>query len=460
MKNSVPITVITLSLVLMALVPAHAQETSATVITVAHADENGFSTLYKFQPADPNTGASKLGSQPDSRPVLGTDNSVYGMTSVGGNNGAGVIYRFDMESHKYRVLYAFSALDTNGTNADGAYPGVALTRGPGDAFYGMAQFGGRNGNGTIFKITQSGEFSVLHTFSALDANAQNEDGASPLRAIVVGPNGNLYGTTRIGGKNTCGELPFPNACGVAWMIDKRGNFHVLHQFTPDEGHAASLLLAKDGSLYGCGVWPNTHLGNGEPLPSGTLFRMGTSGENFELLYTFSQTDSTGENSDGADCYEPLVETYPGVFYGTTRLGGTSGNGVVFRYSLSDPGEVEILHQFSATNASGENWDGANPYARLTLGDDGAMYSTASNGGQNGTGVVYRIRQDGDFRVLYTFSPIDANTGANRDGAFPDFGVILKSDHHLIGTTPVGGLGSSSGLGFSGGTVYRLSVDGN
>ena len=60
-------------------------------------------------------------------------------------------------------------------------------------------------SGTIFKITQSGKFSLLHTFSALDANAHNEDGAYPLRAIVVDPGGNLYGTTRIGGENTCGE---------------------------------------------------------------------------------------------------------------------------------------------------------------------------------------------------------------------------------------------------------------
>jgi uncharacterized repeat protein (TIGR03803 family) len=429
---------------------------SVTIAMGVRGADDDFSALYRFQPANATTGDSPLGSQPESRPVLGSDGSVYGMTLDGGANGTGVIYRFDLQSHQYALLHTFSALDSNGDNSDGAYPGVALTRGPGDVFYGMATSGGQNGNGTIFEITESGDFTVLHTFSALDANAHNEDGAYPLRTIVVGRNGNLYGTTRIGGENTCGELPIPNACGVAWMIDDGGNFRVLHQFTQAEGHAASLLEAHDGFFYGCAVWPNTHLPNGQALPSGILYRMGQGGGQFEVLYTFSQTNSSGENADGAECYEPLVETKPGVFYGTTRLGGTSGNGVVFQYSLSTPDAVEVLHEFSTTT-NGQNWDGANPYGRLTLRHDGAMYSTASNGGENGNGVVYRIRPDGDFRVLHTFSATNPTTGANSDGALPDYGVILDCDQSLIGTAALGGHGSSAGLGNSGGTLYRLEI---
>ena len=80
---------------------------------------------------------------------------------------------------------------------------MAVTRGRNDVFYGMASFGGLNGSGTIFKFTMSGKFTVLHTFSAMDANGHNQDGAYPLRSIVVGDDGNLYGTTRTGRPNTC-----------------------------------------------------------------------------------------------------------------------------------------------------------------------------------------------------------------------------------------------------------------
>jgi uncharacterized repeat protein (TIGR03803 family) len=392
------------------------------------------------------------------------------MTFNGGVNGNGVIYRFDLKSHKYTVLHTFSALDAKGNNEDGVTPGVALTRGPDDVFYGMASFGGENGNGTIFKITASGEFTVLHTFSALDAKGHNEDGANPLRTVVIGEDGNLFGTTRLGGQNTCGVT---RSCGVAWVMDRWGNdFSVLHQFTSTEGHAASLLQARDGLFYGCAVWPATSLPSG-PLPSGILYRMSPSGDDFDVLYTFTQTDASGANMDGAECYEPLVETKPGVFYGTTTYGGTNGNGVVFRYSLAKPTVVEIVHDFSGLNANGDNSDGANPFARLALGHDGTMYSTASNGGMNGNGVVYRIRHDGDFQVLHTFSATDPTTGANTDGATPDYGVVLgrrswegdsaeddrgdDEDNTLIGIADFGGNGSSAGFFNSGGTLYQLKL---
>jgi uncharacterized repeat protein (TIGR03803 family) len=305
----------------------------------AFADGPQFSVLHTFDVADAVTGASQTGSQPDTRPVLGTDGAVYGMTYTGGINGNGVIYRYDAKSGKYTVLHTFGALDANGANNDGAIPGVALTRGPDDVFYGMAQFGGANGTGTIFKVTSAGKFTVLHAFSAVDTNLHNTDGANPLRTVIIGADGNLYGTTRLGGQNTCG--PKASGCGVAWVMTLWGSFSVLHQFQVTEGHAASLLQARDGFLYGCAVFPFAAAG------AGTLFRMAPSGGHVEVLHQFSAVDASGNNTDGADCYEPLVETDPGVLYGSTTYGGPNGNGVVFRYSAAKA--LEIVHAFSASN---------------------------------------------------------------------------------------------------------------
>jgi uncharacterized repeat protein (TIGR03803 family) len=427
---------------------------TATAVSNALADGTNFSTLYTFEAPAPVTFTSPLGSQPDTRPVLGPGNTVYGMTINGGAADTGVIYRFQLQSHRYTVLHTFSALDANGNNRDGAYPGVALTRGPGDVFYGMAFSGGQNGTGTIFRITKSGEFTVLHAFSALDANGNNEGGANPYRTVVIGSDGNLYGTAIRGGENTCA---LSNGCGVAWTMDRSGNnFKVLHQFTDAEGHAASVLQARDRLLYGCAVWPATSL-SGTPLPSGILYRMAPSGQDFHVLYRFSQTDANGDNMDGADCYEPLVETEPGVFYGAASYGGINGNGVVFRYSLSNPSVVEVVHDFSTTTA-GENEDGANPDGRLTPGPDGTLYSNANYGGANGNGVVYRIRPDGCFEVLHTFSATDPITGANKDGATPDNGVVFdEHNDSLIGIAPYGGNGSSAGFFNSGSTLYQLKL---
>jgi uncharacterized repeat protein (TIGR03803 family) len=421
----------------------------ATTASSARADDAKFSVLYTFEVADPNTGISQLGSQPDTRPVLGPNRSLYGMTFIGGANGNGVIYRFDLQSRKYYVLHTFGALDANGANEDGANPGVALTRGPDDIFYGMASFGGASGNGTVFKITASGKFTLLHAFSALDLSLHNEDGANPLRTLVVGADGNLYGTTRLGGQNTCG--PRASGCGVAWVMTRWGSFSVLHQFQATEGHAASLLQAKDGFFYGCAVWPFATAG------SGILYRMAPSGSHFEVLYRFTAVDANSNNTDGANCYEPLVENRTGVFYGAANAGGPNGNGLVFRYSDANPRTVETVHAFSAVNAAGENFDGANPTARLTPGRDGAFYSTASFGGANGNGVVYRIRRDGNFEVLHTFSAANPTTGSNVDGVEPDFGVLLDDDANLIGMTDFGGAGSIAGA-IGNGTLYQVHLD--
>jgi uncharacterized repeat protein (TIGR03803 family) len=317
----------------------------------------------------------------------------------------------------------------------------------------MAFLGGANGKGTIFKVTTSGEFTVLHAFSGLDANGHNQDGANPTRTIVIGNDGNLFGTTRTGGLNTC---LFTHGCGVAWTIDGRGNFKVVHQFTADEGHAASLTQGHDGALYGCAVWPATSLPPG-PLPSWILYRMAPSGQNFEVLYTFSQTNSSGENTDGADCYEPLVEARPGVFYGAASNGGPNGTGVVFRYSLENPGGVKVVHDFSAVNLAGQNSDGAYPDGPLALGPHGTLYSNADFGGANGNGVIYSLTEDGHFKVLHTFSATNATTGANYDGAIADNGAILDGNR-LIGIAILGGAGSPAGLANSGGTLYELTLE--
>jgi uncharacterized repeat protein (TIGR03803 family) len=123
-----------------------------------------------------------------------------------------------------------------------------------------------------------------------------------------------------------------------------------------------------------------------------------------------------------------------------------------RYSLENPGGVEVVHDFSAENSSGQNWDGAYPDGPLTLGPDGTLYSNADDGGTNGNGVIYSLREDGQFEVLHAFSAMNPTTGANYDGATPDDGLVLDG----IGAI-YGGNGSPAGFNNSGGTLYELKL---
>ena len=154
---------------------------------------------------------------------------------------------------------------------------------------------------------------------------------------------------------------------------------------------------------------------------------------------------------------PASQTAPGVFYGTASKGGNNGTGVVFRYSLYSPSHLKVLHDFSAVDSAGQNQDGAYPYARLTRGEGGYLYSTASYGGVNANGVVYRNGLNGRFSGLPTVTATEPTTGANADGAIPDYGVLVHGDK-LIGITPLGGQGSTGGFFLTGGTLYELNLD--
>jgi len=74
---------------------------AATTEGGAPGDGTKFSVLYAFEAPAPTTFTSPLGSQPDTLPALGPGNAVYGMAYDGGKNGTGVVYRFNMHSHQY-----------------------------------------------------------------------------------------------------------------------------------------------------------------------------------------------------------------------------------------------------------------------------------------------------------------------------------------------------------------------
>ena len=90
-------------------------------------------------------------------------------------------------------------------------PTGALVQGTNGIFYGTTQYGGTNGNGTIFQVTLNGTFASVYSFSALSGalfNA-NSDGASP-NGLTLGADGNFYGTTLAGGANGA-KPPWPTS---------------------------------------------------------------------------------------------------------------------------------------------------------------------------------------------------------------------------------------------------------
>jgi len=83
--------------------------------------------------------------------------------------------------------------------ADGGLPSTALVQANNGDFYGTTSSGGAHGSGTVFKITPSGALTTLHSFCARTEHGSCTDGEDPNGPLVQAGNGNLYGTTSLGG---------------------------------------------------------------------------------------------------------------------------------------------------------------------------------------------------------------------------------------------------------------------
>jgi uncharacterized repeat protein (TIGR03803 family) len=172
---------------------------------------------------------------------------------------------------------------------------------------------------------------------------------------------------------------------------------------------AGLTLGSDGSFYG------TCFGGGTN-DLGSVFKI-TPGGALTPLYSFSFID--GETPTAG-----LVQGTDGNFYGTTFEGGASFyDGTVFQ--ISSNGAFNSLYSF--TNGI----DGANPYAGLAQGANGAFYGTTVNGGSNNNGAVFEITSTGTLTPLYSFT-----NGV--DGSQPRAGLTLASNGLFYGTTCYGG----------------------
>ena len=256
---------------------------------------------------------------------------------------------------------------------------------------------------------------ALHSF-------QGTDGAEPVAGLVLGSDGNFYGTTSLGGTSNLGTV---------FRITPAGTLTTLVSFIGSNGRnpVAGLLLGSDNNFYG-----TTRGGGTSDL--GTVFRM-TPGGALTTVVNFNV-------SNGADPRTGLVQGSDGNFYGTTVLGGASNLGTLFR--MLPNGTLTTLFSFAGDN-------GAYPTGGL-LEENGYFYGTTSSGGTTYDGTIFRITPNGAFTSLlsfrYGFPP-------NHGPAQPEAGLVQGTDGDFYGTTAVGGSGNP--IGQDAGTVFKISPDG-
>ncbi len=135
------------------------------------------------------------GAQVDAGLTLGEDGALYGVASRQGPYGYGTVFKVTTAG-VFTVLHSFGS-------TDGSEPEGDLALGGDGNFYGTASLGGSigSGNGTVFQMTPAGKLTTLYAFSAYSGGVSfgNADGARPQAGLIVGADGDLYGTAAVGG---------------------------------------------------------------------------------------------------------------------------------------------------------------------------------------------------------------------------------------------------------------------
>lgn len=373
-------------------------------------DGSGYTVLRSLSggPAD--------GQFPAAAVVLDGSGKLFGSARSGGPWDRGALFALDTEGSGYVALRLFT-----GAAGDGWGDRSRLVGDGTGYFYGTTANGGEANLGVVYRVRGDGTgFTVLHTFTG-----GASDGWGPTSGLAADGAGSLYGTTYYGG---------PTANGVVYALRTDGTeFTLLHAFSGGMSDGANPLAAPTldgaGSLYGTTT-------AGGASDEGTVFRVGTDGTGFTLLHSFG-----GGAADGAQPWGPVVHA-GGALYGTAKLGGASGGGVVFRLQV-DGTAYALLHSFA-----GGAGDGLEPWSGVGFDGAGTLYGTTYAGGGSGNGVVYSLTTAGTgFTVLRSFSSGVA------DGRHPGAGVTLDRKGNLFGATEGGGPADL-------GTVYSLRTDGS
>ncbi|HEY2467590.1 MAG TPA: choice-of-anchor tandem repeat GloVer-containing protein [Terracidiphilus sp.] len=337
----------------------------------------------------------------------------------------------------------------------------------------------------IFQMTKAGATSIFFPFDQISTSdaLKNTYGIEP-SALIVGMDGNLYGTCLAGGPGTLGTIfkidiktkqptvlksfgstgsvidlgyqpssliqapdgsfYFTNGLGIYQLtVDPTtgtGTVSMLHTFAftnqlATEGtNSTSLIQGSDGDLYlTMRTAPQTVMGGGA---AGAIARFDPRTGVFTPIFSFAADGSQGDQPMG-----PLTEGPDGGFYGVTLFSANAATSPGVGFEVTGGG-FSLLHPF--TERVG-NYDGV-----LTLGSDGNFYGATLLGGDNsgtncmtapnvtGCGTIYQMTPAGAFTTLHQFEggvPDLTNLPLPPpvDGASPTSPLVQSDDGSFYGT---------------------------
>jgi uncharacterized repeat protein (TIGR03803 family) len=221
--------------------------------TTSQGGTSNFGVLFKISPRGKETilhtfaGGIKDGKYPTYTSLL-TDSpgNLYGVTEEGGTANGGILFKLS-KTGKLTILHSFTGGTTDGCNVLGAPFMDAAGN-----FYGTTSSCGTSSLGTVWKVASNGKEKLLHSFAG-----GTSDGEYPLAGVIVDAQGNVYGTTETGGASNVGTVYRVSKSGKFTLLHSFNGTDGKYSYCGLVQNAKGALFgtAQNGGTIGYGtVW--------------------------------------------------------------------------------------------------------------------------------------------------------------------------------------------------------------
>jgi uncharacterized repeat protein (TIGR03803 family) len=263
------------------------------------------------------------GSFPLGGVIFDSAGNLYGTTLGGGACNCGTIFKLTPQQGggwKESVIHSFVF--------DNGEPSRGLTIDHAGNLYGTTAYSDPPNYiaGVVYELSPGSDgawsYTILHAFPGSDpttGKTPDGDGSYLYSPVILDADGNIFGTTVLGG------------------------------------------------TYGYGSVFEIPAGHGPNRPD-------------KILYSFSNETV---NHGGYNPLGGLVFDHAGNLYGTTYYGGLYDGGKIFEMLPKGDGTwaIKDLHDFGGQKYNGfTGIDGQNPYTSMVFGPDGNLYGTTNSGG--------------------------------------------------------------------------------
>jgi uncharacterized repeat protein (TIGR03803 family) len=379
------------------------------------------------------------GNSPSAGLIMDANGNLFGTTAYAGSNYGGNVF----EIVKTNGVYASTptvlvSLDGN----SGAQPYAGLIMDANGNLFGTTSAGGAHGEGTVFEIVKTN--GVYASTATVLVSFDGNNGAQPDAGLMMDANGNLFGTTEVGGA-AWGANGADLGWGTVFEITKTNGVYastptVLVSFDGNTGAypQAGLIADANGNLFGTTFCGGAYTCLNYDFQFGTVFEIpktnGVYASTPTILVNFDASYT------GASPLAGLIMDANGNLFGTTAAGGATGSGTVFEVAKTNG----VYASTPTTVIDFSGYDSGDLRAGLIADGNGNLFGTTNSGGTGGEGTAFEITNSGF--VTYQFSgflapvnnPPTVNTGkagktypvkwqlTNSDGAYVSALSAIKS----------------------------------